>query len=195
MVRFLPSELRHISISMLVLAVAISGLGPRWLGLERMATRLAVVSLPLAVGFIAHELAHKFVAMRYGYFAIYRIWVPGLLLALLVGLMTNGGWVFAAPGAVVILTPYFTSREGALIGLAGPLTNVVVGCGFLPLVLLGGIAGEMGMLGAAINFFLAFFNMLPLPPFDGSKVFFWDPRAWVVVEAFLFALLLFIQTF
>ena len=192
MVRFLRTEVHHILISVLVLAVAISGLGPRWLGFERIARNLVAVSIPLTIGFTAHELAHKFTAMKYGYFAIYRMWVPGLLLALLIGFLTNGRGLFAAPGAVVILAPYSTMRESGLIGLAGPLTNVVIGCCFLPLVYIGGFVGVMGAMGATINFFLAFFNMLPIPPFDGSKVIAWNPAVWIAVEAPLFALLLFV---
>ena len=181
--------MHHILISVLVLAVAISGLGPARFDFELIARNIMVVSIPLAVGFVAHELAHKFTAMRYGYFAIYRMWVPGLLLALLVGLLTSGKWLFAAPGAVVILAPYSTPRESGLIGLAGPLTNAVVGCCFLPLAYFGGLIGEIGAWGAHVNFFLAFFNMLPIPPLDGSKVFTWSPRVWLAVEGLLFLML------
>jgi Zn-dependent protease len=190
MVRFTQTELRHISISVLVLAVAVSGLGPwRWLGTEEVARRLAAISIPLAVGFIAHELSHKLVAMRYGYWAVYRMWSFGLLLALLIGIGSNGEMLFAAPGAVVILAPWYTRRESGLIGLAGPLTNIALACCFLPLSYMGGMLAQIGRFGAFINLWLAFFNMLPVPPLDGSKVFFWNPSVWIAIEAPLLVLM------
>ena len=36
---------------------------------------------------------------------------------------------------------------------------------------------------AMINFFLALFNLLPIPPLDGSKVFTWNIPIWVVTIA------------
>lgn len=185
--RFTQTEIRHISLSALVLAAAISGVG--YLPLDRVAFRLVAVSVPLVLGFVLHELAHKSVAMRYGYFAAYRMWSFGLLLALLVGLTSGGRFLFAAPGAVVILSPYFTPREAGAIGLAGPLINIALAGVFLPLSLLNGLLGAMGVLGFNINLWLAFFNMLPMPPLDGSKVFFWNRLAWVVVELPLLVLL------
>ncbi len=182
MVRFTGIELRHIFISVLILAIAVSGFDFH---------QLVVISLPLAIGFVAHELAHKFTAIRYGYWAVYRMWTFGLLLALVVGLASRGRLLFAAPGAVVILSPYFTSREAGLIGLAGPITNIALAGCFYLVSYLPGMIGLIGFWGALINLWLAFFNMLPIPPLDGSKVFFWNPRIWIAIEALLLVLMFF----
>ncbi|MCD6434530.1 MAG: site-2 protease family protein, partial [Candidatus Diapherotrites archaeon] len=37
--------------------------------------------------------------------------------------------------------------------------------------------------GAYINFFLAFFNLLPVPPLDGSKVIVWNKFVWLITIA------------
>jgi Zn-dependent protease len=171
MIRFTQTELRHIFISILVLAFAVSGLNPY---------RLAAFSLPLALGFIAHELAHKFAAARYGYFAVYRMWAMGLLLALLVGLASRGRVLIAAPGAVVILTAYFTRRESGLIGLVGPLTNLAVAACFFPLRYFGGFISDIGNFGIFINLWLAFFNLLPVPPLDGYRTASWNKKIWLI---------------
>jgi Zn-dependent protease len=185
MIRFVRSELKHIALSVAVLAVAISGIGV--LPIDKVGQRLLLIVFPLAVGFLAHEFAHKYVARSYGYFSIYRAWNLGLLLALCLGLLTGGRIIFAAPGAVVILAPFITLRQSALVSLAGPLTNIAVACVFFPLSFLGGALGLMGMLGAYINLWLAFFNLLPLPPLDGSKVVIWRPDVWIAVEVPLMA--------
>ena len=180
MVRFTEIELRHISISVLALVIAVSGIG--FLPLDDVGYRIAVISIPLALGFTAHELAHKFVAVRYGYFAVYRMWSMGLAFALLIGLASGGKLLFAAPGAVMILSPYFTRHQGGLIGLAGPATNIAIASGFFPLSYLSGLIGAIGLWGARINLWLAFFNLLPFPPLDGEKVFSWSPAAWAAIE-------------
>jgi Zn-dependent protease len=188
--KFTELELRHIGISVLVLALALSGLGFR--PLEEVGLRLTAIALPLVVGFIAHELAHKYAAGRYGYFSVYRMWSLGLLMALLAGLATGGRILFAAPGAVMILTAFLTPRQNGLIALAGPLTNLVLAFAFLPLAYLPGWVGLAGFWGARVNSFLAFFNLLPFPPLDGSKVFLWKPAAWVAVEIPVFGLMVFL---
>ncbi len=180
MVHFIKTELRHILISVLVLAVAVSGIG--FLSLEGVGARFAAISIPLVLGFIAHELTHKYVANRYGYFAVYRMWTFGLVFALLIGLASGGKFIFAAPGAVVILSSYFTRRQSGLIGLAGPVVNIAIAGCFFPLSYLSGLIGTIGLWGALINLWLAFFNLLPIPPLDGEKVFLWKPAIWAAIE-------------
>ena len=183
----MKSEVEQILLSVAVLAVAISGIGYR--PLTDVAERLAVVVFPLTVGFLAHEFAHKSVAGRFGYFSIYRAWNLGLLLALFAGLASGGRFIFAAPGAVVILAPFLTLEQNGLISLAGPLTNILIACAFFPLSFLGGLVGLMGTLGSYINLWLAFFNLLPLPPLDGNKIIAWNPRLWILVEIPLLVLI------
>lgn len=180
MLRFTELELRHIGISVLVLAFALSGIG--FLPPEKVGFRLVAVVIPLAAGFLTHEFAHKYAASRYGYFSVYRMWTLGLLMGLVMGLASGGRFLFLAPGAVVILAPFFTHRQSGIIALSGPLTNLALAGAFYPLGHLPGLIGDIGYFGARVNLWLAFFNLLPFPPLDGSKVFLWKPAAWVAVE-------------
>lgn len=139
-----------------------------------------VVSLlTVGPGFVFHELSHKFVAQRYGFWAQFRMWPMGLVLALVTSLL---GFIFAAPGATYISGTNISQSENGKISLAGPLTNVAIAAIFLPFLIYGsGIFQDLGAIGVPINIFLALFNMLPLGPLDGAKVFRWSLPAWLAV--------------
>jgi Zn-dependent protease len=142
-------------------------------------------------GFVLHELMHKFTAERYGYWAEFRMWVMGIVLALITSTL---GFIFAAPGATYIQGYNVTEKQNGVISLAGPATNVVIGALFLLVgfVGAGSILGPavpflgfeinlLGYIGLEINLWLATFNMLPIMPLDGAKVFRWNKLLWTAV--------------
>jgi Zn-dependent protease len=152
------------------------------------------------VGFLLHELAHRTVARRYGCYAVYQLWIWGLVLALAMAILTQGQLIFAALGAVYI-TPMAISasvdtntmkRVYGLISLAGPSMNLLLVAVFFFLALQGGLVGELGGIGVLINLWLAAFNLIPIPPFDGSKIFSWSKIAWAVFAIPTWLLLLFV---
>jgi Zn-dependent protease len=134
----------------------------------------------VGTGFVFHELSHKFVAQRYGYWAEFRMWPMGLVLALVTSLI---GFIFAAPGATYISGTNISRGENGRISVAGPLTNVAIAVLFSPFLLLNSndLLFAVGFIGVRINVFLALFNMLPIGPLDGSKVFRWSRLVWVLV--------------
>ena len=141
------------------------------------------VLVTLGAGFILHELAHKYTAQRFGCFAVYRAWLPGLAIAIGLALITNGRFVFAAPGAVYIGGKHISTKENGMISAAGPLVNIVLGFLFLTFAGGPGWVGMIGTWGAFVNFFLALFNMIPFPPLDGSKVIQWNIIVWALLIA------------
>lgn len=118
MVRFTEIELRHISISVLALVIAVSGIG--FLPLEDVGYRIAVISIPLALGFTTHELAHKFVAVRYGYFGLPNVDV-GLGIRALDRLGLRGQASVRGPrrGHDLIAIFYPTSERANRVGRTG----------------------------------------------------------------------------
>ncbi|MFC6865319.1 metalloprotease [Halomicroarcula sp. GCM10025817] len=142
---------------------------------------LVVSLLTVGVGFLLHELAHKVVAVRFGQLAAFKADYRMLGFAIVGGL---AGFLFAAPGAVVH-RGRITEREGGLIALAGPVTNLGLALLFIVSVLATQLAGLRGFLldltrmGVQINLLLAGFNMIPFGPLDGRKVWSWSKAAFV----------------
>ncbi|MEG3225308.1 MAG: site-2 protease family protein [Methanobacteriales archaeon Met13] len=177
MVKFTAHEVRDIIISMLVIAGAFAYIfSGRNINIFFYLIPITLVSVGL--GFVIHELSHKFVAVHYGFYAEYRMWVQGLILALVTAYF---GFVFAAPGAVYIHGEYISREENGKISLAGPMTNVILAFIFIGVAFLfpsPSILHVMGILGFTVNSFLALFNLLPVSVFDGAKVFKWNPVIW-----------------
>ncbi len=176
---FSKTEVRELAIAWIILGLCFSfrylfsapGLFPQFL----------VISLiGIGTGFIVHEVTHKLVAQHFGYQAEFRLWRTGLIVALASALLTMGRFLFAAPGAVYILS-YTKPREQGIISLSGPVANLVLAAGFYLLALGSGWSGTLGAWGFQINLWLAAFNLLPIPPLDGKAVLSWDTRVWILM--------------
>ncbi|MBI5061267.1 MAG: site-2 protease family protein [Candidatus Aenigmarchaeota archaeon] len=193
-------EARDIVISAVVLAIAfgIAFSGGLWGSASTdIVNNVLLALLAVSLSFILHELGHRTIAKKYGCFAEYQMWPFGLVIALMVSFT---GFVFAAPGAVVIHSKIdvwgnvtkLSRKSIGLISLAGPAINLALaGCFAAANLLL-----PLGVfaIGITINLWLALFNILPVPPLDGSKIFFWDKRIWAgffVAVVALFALSIF----
>ncbi|MDD5604806.1 MAG: hypothetical protein WC231_05575 [Dehalococcoidales bacterium] len=182
-------EFKGIAISAVALAIAfgialaggLDGLGNPVYVFQLIGISLLAVS----TGFIFHELAHRLVARKFGYYAEYEMWPAGLFIALVSSLM---GFIFAAPGAVVIrpgniiIADHKTQMENlGLISIAGPATNIAIAVLFLVLDAI--YPTLIFYLGAYINTWLAIFNLIPFGPLDGAKIFRWSKLYWGVALA------------
>lgn len=154
---------------------------------------LFVISfLTAGVGFLLHELMHKFVAQKYGLWAEFKAFYRMLWVAILFSFF---GFIFAAPGAVFI-RGMITKTKNGKISIAGPLTNIALAIIFLLLVFIFGKEGYLGLLfsiGLKINSLLGAFNMIPLMPFDGAKVIVWSKSAYYIT--LILAIGLFVLSF
>ncbi|MBU4246352.1 MAG: site-2 protease family protein [Nanoarchaeota archaeon] len=183
-ITFSTEEIRDIAISTIALGIIFS-IGPGFSFAEA-----GLITVIVALSFIPHELAHKFAAVHYKCFAQYEMWKNGLIMALLLAIVTNGGFVFAAPGAVVIYTVFqsrhglhqivLSPRQNGIISIAGPLTNMFIAALFFIFAPTFFLTKSI----VYINTFLAAFNLLPIPPLDGSKVFYWNKFVWLGMMLF-----------
>jgi Zn-dependent protease len=151
-----------------------------------------ISAVTVGIGFILHELAHKFTAMHYGYWAEFR--KDNLMLLVAVVMAALAGFVFAAPGATVIYGANLSRRENGRISASGPVTNLLLAIPFAALAILGGLRGsplfiEIGDIGWKVNAMLAAFNMLPVGGLDGKKVLAWSPGTFAVLIGVAFGLL------
>ena len=159
---------------------------------------LGISLVTVGVGFILHELAHKFTAMKYGFWAEFR--KNNLMLVVAVALAALAGVVFAAPGATMIYAPSLTREQNGKISAAGPVTNLLLCIPFAAILLLGSavdirlmglnVISTLGMIGLQVNAMIAAFNMLPVSVLDGKKVLAWNPVVFVVLIAASFGILL-----
>lgn len=155
----------------------------------------AALILPLVFAIVCHEVAHGYVARLLGDPTASQlgrlslnplrhvdpfgtIVLPGLLALVHLPVF---GW--AKPVPVVAQRLRHPRRDMMLVALAGPGSNLVLALlGALGLGLLaqaaGGVQGGPVVRFVALNLFnfislnvfLALFNLLPIPPFDGSHV-------------------------
>jgi Zn-dependent protease len=178
-IRFSRREVRDLLVSLLL----ISAIPLTWLGVLLPTEPIIVLGAigVFAAAFLIHELAHKFSAQRFGYWAEFRMNVFGLLITL-VSLFSP--LKIVAPGAVVIMGPMF-NRDYGKISLAGPVTNVVQAV----LYMLVNIASNDPVVwiltnaGVTVNTVLALFNLIPIGVFDGAKIFRWNWRIWLATVA------------
>lgn len=148
---------------------------------------LFIALVTAGIAFALHEMAHKFTAIRFGYWAEFQKNNLMLLVAVVVAALV--GIVFAAPGATMVFgNP--TRKENGLISAAGPLTNLILCLPFAALFILadrGTFIWSVGMVGLQVNGMIAAFNMLPFGVLDGRKVLAWNVGIFIVVIAVSFA--------
>ena len=149
---------------------------------------------------VAHEYAHAWTAYRQGDPTAYMLGrltlnpVPhidpmmSVLVPIVLWVATHGTFTFGAAKPVPVDPRNFRNyRKGELIvSSAGIVTNLILGllCALLFVAL--GIAGSifidaegvlsilqrMVLYGIYLNYILAFFNLIPVPPLDGSHILF-----------------------
>lgn len=185
---------------------------------DNILPRVIVVAIMLLIGFPVHEFAHALAAYRlgdgtaklFGRLTLNPIAhfdpLGGILLAVsFIGAGFGFGWAKPTP---VNPNNLAGGRRGeAIVAAAGPLSNLVLAvAAALPLrfiisspelqLQIPDLVVRILFLFVYINLVLMIFNLLPIPPLDGSKVLFafLPPRlAWQwrpILEQYGFVLLL-----
>lgn len=146
-----------------------------------------LIGLPILIfSAILHEVAHGYVADRFGDPTARlagrltldpRPHIDTFMTILLPLMLIISGSPIIFGGAKPVPVDPYNLKEGrkdvALVALVGPLTNVLIAivAALLFRVLDAGIIGLILVTIVHYNLLLAIFNLLPIPPLDGSKVF------------------------
>ncbi|MDO5850945.1 MAG: site-2 protease family protein [Methanobacteriaceae archaeon] len=189
MTSFSRLEKRDLTITIIVITFLFTYLFSKGSNLATFVLLLPVSFVAVGLSFVLHELGHKYMAQEYGFYAEFKMWMQGLILAIFTAFL---GFIFLAPGAVYISAYQITDEQNGKISLAGPIVNIILAIIFLilkitvlPLLttpdLLTFELAMIILIGFNVNSFLAFFNLLPIPMFDGSKIFKWNKPIWIVV--------------
>ena len=156
--------------------------------------RIVVWILPVIFAITVHEVAHGWVAKKYGdntaanlgrltlnplkhIDLVGTIILPGLLL------ITGTGFIFGWAKPVPVDSRYFKNprKDMAIVALAGPASNLLMAIGWALVARIGMVIGSgnetiampliySGVAGISINLILMLLNLLPIPPLDGSRI-------------------------
>ena len=162
----------------------------------------------LLLSFVAHEYAHAWTAVRAGdptpELEGRVTWNPirhidpmmTVVIPIVLWFGSNGKFVFGGAKPVNVDTTRFAhpTRDDIVVSLAGVTANVLLAVVLGVLVIALGLLGRalpdvtssialiqrMFLQGIAINLFLCAFNLIPVPPLDGSHVVkYLLPASWV----------------
>jgi Zn-dependent protease len=152
--------------------------------LIKLLLNAAIVGL-VFYSIIIHEFSHAFTSFMLGDDSAKRAgrltlnpvkhidWFGTVLLPLFLYFTAHFIYGYAKP---VPFNPYNfknLKRDSGLTALAGPLSNILIACGFAVVYHLSAFSGLIQYVCSYVvilNLLLAFFNLIPIPPLDGSKV-------------------------
>ena len=154
---------------------------------------LLISALAVIIGIVIHESTHALAAYALGdktarsrgrvsLNPLKHIDPFGTILLPLLMIAAGGPvFAFAKPVPIYLGNLKHPKRDELLISLAGPASNIVLAClgalllsgvvnGSVWATAAGSIVAEFALTFIFVNLSLAFFNLIPLPPLDGSSI-------------------------
>ncbi|MEA2707091.1 MAG: hypothetical protein QOH22_1879 [Gemmatimonadaceae bacterium] len=171
--------------------------------------QIILIAPVLLFSMVAHEYAHGYAALKQGDTTAYSLgrltWNPiphidplyTIIMPLMAFVISNGNMVFGGAKPVPVIPRNYRDykRGDIIVSLAGVATNLLIALVCVPLMVLVGLIGNgvpafattgailqaMLRFAVVINLSLVAFNLIPIPPLDGSHVFkYLLPPAWAL---------------
>ncbi len=154
------------------------------IALTKLITNAAIIVV-VFYSIIIHEVSHAFAAYALGDDSAKRAgrlsfnpirhidWFGTVILPLILYFSAGFIWGYAKP---VPFNPYNfrnLKRDSGLTALAGPVSNILIAIGMAVIYHLSSASPLLQYISIYViflNLLLAFFNLIPVPPLDGSKV-------------------------
>lgn len=163
----------------------------------------------LLFSMVAHEYAHGYAALKQGDPTAYQLgrltWNPlkhidpflTVLMPILTWWGSNGGFIFGGAKPVPVMPRNYRNyrRGDIIVSMAGIVVNLIlfvlcaglivvlglIGRGVAPTADTMALLQSMMVRGVIFNLILAVFNLLPIPPLDGSHVMkYLLPPSWAL---------------
>ncbi len=154
-------------------------------GLKNFLIAIALIGITVFV----HHAGQRMMSLSLGLRAEHKMWWYGLLIGLILVAITNGKIKFlAATGTLAYLLPIH--RLGAFrygpnlttlskIAMAGPVANIFFSAIVKSFEWIGLLSPTIGQKLFVLNLTFAFWNLFPIPPLDGSKIFYYSRLTYV----------------
>ena len=154
---------------------------------------------------LMHHSGQRLMALKLGVKAEHKVWWPGLIIGLLLVVLSLGKLKMFAASAVfiTILQPHRLGahRYGlnlgtlAKVALAGPVFNVFLATCAVLLEWFGVLPASIATPLFIFNLYFAAWNLLPIPPLDGSRIIYHSRLAYVFLVASIVGYILLIWLF
>lgn len=152
---------------------------------------LAVAVIFIGITLFVHHAGQRLIALWFGLRAEQKIWWYGLLIGLILTIISNGNIKFlAATGTLAYMLP--VHRLGAFrygpgvnvlakIVMAGPIANIFFAAIIITMQWVGILSYTIAEPLFKLNLVFAFWNLFPIPPLDGSKIFYYSRNIYMFI--------------
>jgi len=189
--KFTPNEISGLAISILVIAFIISfkEWGAKSFDFVEGIKNFFNAVLITALSILVHDAGQRIWGLAIGYRIEFKMWSFGLILALIAAFISNGSlWLIIPAGFMMHHIAghrlgwfrYDVNYFGqAMVALAGPLFSLML----IILLKIIGIFSASLLVQKAImlNVVYAITSLLPIPPLDGSKIYFGSRMAYAFI--------------
>jgi len=187
--KFYKREIKELLIADIALSIAFTNLIYGSPGFSNILYTFFVSFLAVTLGFALHEIAHKLTAQHFGAISFFKASIFGLFFSVFSSFF---GFLVAIPGATIVAS-WLSRKEEGIVSIAGPAWNVFIGLVCILLATAFPKIEKVFVFVGFVNLWLAFFNMLPMPPLDGSKVLRWNKAVYFLFMSIIVILLLYFE--